>query len=385
MQRQTGSQVQQDSRSLLEQLVRVPSVSGDERRVADFVEEFLRDAGFTVKKQRVAKNRSNILAQKGNGSKSLLLFGHLDTVAEKPGWKTNPYTLTPKGDKLYGLGAWDMKAGVAAMLAATRDFEPQNIGLKLAFVVDEEEVSLGMHTLVQSDWFGDVYGAIASEPGFKHGLRGIALGRIGRSVYRITVKTDGGHVYLIHERTNAITEGYKVLSLLKKVKRHDHKHLGESLLFPRFVQGGAASMAIPDQISFEIESQLVPPQTVDDLQDEITYTIKQALQAGQIKARVDVEKVARLTPFCEPYTVEEKSPFVQHVTTVLKQSVKKQPIYYYRRSVADENRVAALGVPVVTVGPQGDNAHEANEWVSKNSLEKLTYFFEDFIISEDAR
>lgn len=377
--------MEQDSRQLLEQLVAIPSVSGHEARASDFVAERLAAAAFSVTIQPVAENRYNVLAQKGTG-RPLLLFGHLDTVSEKPGWETNPYEVTQKGDKLYGLGTWDMKAGVAAILAAVQDFEPNNIQLKLAFVVDEEEISSGMHTLVQSGWLTDVYGAVASEPGFTYGLRGIALGRIGRSVYRIAVQTDGGHVYLINERTNAITEGYKVLDLLQKeVAVHNNEHLGESILFPRLVQGGAASMAIPDNVMFEIESQLVPPQTVDGLRDEIASVIRKAIEKGQISAKVAVEKVARQTPFCEPYAIDQTAAFVQSVATALRRTIRQEPTYYYRRSVADENRVAALGIPTVTVGPEGDNAHEANEWVSAKSLQKLEEFFRDFLRQEDTR
>lgn len=376
--------MQHHSRSLLETLVSIPSISGNEKKIAGFMARYLRAAGFSVTLQPVGKNRWNVLAHKGHG-KSLLLFGHLDTVSEKAGWKTDPYSLTPKGDTLYGLGAWDMKAGIAAMLAAVKDFVPTNSRLQLAFVVDEEEVSLGMHTLVESGWLKNTYGAIAAEPGFTYGLQGIALGRIGRSVYRVTVTTDGGHVYLVNQRSNAITEAGKLLSLLQNIPTHQNRHLGESIIFPRLIQGGAASMAIPDQVVFELESQLVPPQTTDSLLQEISSLIARAVQAGHIKAQVSIEKVARPTPFCEPYLVDRQEPFVKEVASALHTTTAQRPTYYYRRSVADENRVAALGIPVVTVGPEGGNAHEANEWVSARSLQQLTQFFSNFLQQQDAK
>src|SRR5258708_16375692 len=140
--------------------------------------------GVSVKRQTVAAKGFNILAEEGRG-RSLLLFGHTDTVPRHEAWRTDPFTLTKKSDRLYGLGAWDMKGGIAAILASLDGFEPKNFTLKIAFVADEENFSLGMHTLVKSGWLHGVYGAISPEPGFKYGLKGVTVGRTGRSVYQI--------------------------------------------------------------------------------------------------------------------------------------------------------------------------------------------------------
>lgn len=358
---------------LLSHLVSIPSSYPGEEKIGSFVETILKEMDFKVNPQKVGDKRFNILSEKGKGP-ALLIFGHLDTVKEKEGWNTNPYVLTEKGDNLYGLGAWDMKSGLATILSAMKNFSPKKYKLKLAFVVDEEYMSLGMHSLIKSGWLKDVFGAIVPEPGFTYGIRGIAMGRIGRPLFRIVVKTKGGHVYFAKDRVNAIEEANKVLRVLKKIKPVFHRDLGASFLFPRAIRSEAQSMAIPDRVEIEVEGQTVPPQTTESVCKEIKNIITKEEERGKINAEVFVEQVVRPTPFCEPFVIDQKNPFVGTVSDIFEDTTKEKPVFYYRRSVGDENRVAHLGIPVLTIGPAGGNAHEANEWVSKKSISSLEKF-----------
>lgn len=364
---------------LLSHLISIPSSYPGEEKIGRFVETILKEMDFKINLQKVGDKRFNILAEKGKGP-TLLIFGHLDTVKEKEGWNTNPYVLTEKGDKLYGLGAWDMKGGLAAILSVIKNFSLKKYKLKLAFVVDEEYISLGMHSLIKSGWLRDVFGALSVEPGFTHGVKGMALGRIGRPVYSLTVRTEGGHTYMAKDRVNAIEEAANILRLIKQVKSVNNEYLGDSLLFPRFMQSDKTnSMVIPSNAYIQIEGQIVPPQTSKSVLAQLKKELSTAKRKGLIRADVSVNLVSRKTPFCEPFIVTNDNPFVKKVSQVLKNVIKEKPVPYYRRSVGDENRIAVLGIPVVTIGPSGGNAHEANEWVSKKSLFKLERFLSNLI------
>lgn len=367
---------------ILSQLVGIRSSYPHEEKIGKYIEDILRKYNFKVSVLKVEKGRFNILAEKGKGP-SILLFGHLDTVKEKKGWNTNPYVLTEKGDKLYGLGAWDMKSGLATILSAIKNFSPQKYKLKLAFVVDEEYISLGMHSLVKSGWLKDVVGAVSVEPGFTYGVKGIALGRIGRPVYSLTVKTEGGHTYMVKDRPNAIEEAANILRIIKQVKSVNNEYLGDSLLFPRFIQSDKTnSMIIPSSAYIEIEGQIVPPQTSKSVLAQLKKEFSIAKKKGLIKADVSINFVSRKTPFCEPFIIRSDNSFVKRVSQVLGNVIKEKPVSYYRRSVGDENRIAQLGIPVITIGPAGGNAHESNEWVSKKSISILEKFLIDLLVSD---
>lgn len=366
------------AKKILSDIIHIPSSYPHEKELSKYIYSYLKRLGFKTTLQKVSANRYNVLAQKGKGA-AILIFGHLDTVENNSEWETNPYSLTQKEDRLYGLGAWDMKGGIAAVLAAILEFSPKSHALKLAFVVDEEFVSVGTHTLINSGWLNDVKGAVVPEPGFTYGHKGIAIGRVGRSVYQVKVKTEGGHVYLYKDCLNAIYEARKVLSLIKNVKTIHHKNLGKSLIFPRAVNGGSHSMIIPDQVEIELESKLVPPQTTESLLCEIKSIINEARNKKRLLANVEISPVARQTPFCQPFMVDKNNPFVKMVINILKKTLNEKPILYYRHSVGDENRIAEIGIPVLTIGPEGGNAHESKEWVSEKSLYIILKIYKSII------
>lgn len=359
----------------LKDLVSIPSIYPNEGNIGDYLFQSLSNAGFVVEKQSVEKNRFNVLGEKGEGEKTLLLFGHMDTVLLRDGWKTDPYTLTEKEDKLFGLGAWDMKAGLASILEAVKT-EVKGYKLKVAFVVDEENLSIGMDTLIKSGWIKDVDAAIATEPGFNYGLRGIAVGRVGRSVYDVVITTKGGHVYKYADSVNAITEASKLVSELSSISLPKHEKLGQSVIFVRSIHGEANSMSIPEKAVVQIEARTVEPQTVESVKKDLERIVDKANLQGD----VIVKTANRPTPFCDSFTINESNKFLQFCTSNLSSVVGGTPTYYYRRSVADENRVAKEGIPVLTIGPDGGGAHEANEWVSKSSMEDLTIFLKKIIV-----
>lgn len=113
---------------LLVELLNIPSVSGDEKMIGNFLCTILAD--FTVQKQKVAKDRYNIIAHKGTPDTYIVV--HMDTV---PG--DVPVKVTK--DKIFGRGAIDNKGNIAGAIMAARKID--NIGL--IFTVGEEVDCIG--------------------------------------------------------------------------------------------------------------------------------------------------------------------------------------------------------------------------------------------------
>ena len=127
---------------------------GNEGKIADYLEQKLIASGFKVSRQIVQEatnvnykgniieipERYNLLASKGAGNKSLLFYGHMDTVDVKEGWETNPFQAVEKtvdGKQIIcGLGANDMKGGLATILAGVDSENINDYVLKIAFVCD---------------------------------------------------------------------------------------------------------------------------------------------------------------------------------------------------------------------------------------------------------
>src|SRR3989344_828008 len=177
---------------ILESLVEIPSVFPNEEKIALLIEKFLKSCGFKTERQMINKTRWNLLAERGIGKKSILIYGHMDTVPSYGKWETNPYKLTAKNNKLYGLGACDMKGGLASILNTVQIMD-ENRKIKVFFGVDEENISEGVWSAIENkrEWFNDVELVVVAEPGASliqtGGANVITLGRRGRVVLSIEI------------------------------------------------------------------------------------------------------------------------------------------------------------------------------------------------------
>jgi len=377
------------------------------------LEGILRDLGFKVTRQLVcaAKNptleagelpeRWNILAQKppaaGLPSKGSILFlAHTDTVDVKQGWKSDPFAVkeeTVEGRvRWYGLGTNDMKGGIAAILEAASRAQPEGYTLKIAFVVDEEFYSFGAEVLCASPFLDDVKLALVPEIGDNTqdpSTQWIGLGRLGRSEFEIEVLGKACHGADAFMRKDAVNAVHAALSLGSKLatycdakKRHFSAHGIESInaAYVSYVSGGAAILSIPDKALLVVDRTLVPGERPEDEKAELQTLVRELQKSGQVDERavITVRDRPRPTPACKPYFFSPELPQVQFVTALTKKHHPKTS-YGIGRSVADENRLALLGIPTVILGPFGDGSHTPEEWVDPESVERVAHIFTDVI------
>jgi acetylornithine deacetylase/succinyl-diaminopimelate desuccinylase-like protein len=163
-----------DVLELARELIRTPSPNppGDERAVAGLLQDALRSYGLPAGRV-VARDdrRPNLIVTLdfGAGGRHLVLSGHMDT---KPigdaHWSVDPFAATVDGDRLYGLGSGDMKAALAAMVAAASmlaQTPPSGGRLSLVFTADEEDgASFGAHHVAQTTQL-NADGVVIGEPG----------------------------------------------------------------------------------------------------------------------------------------------------------------------------------------------------------------------------
>src|SRR4029077_4731822 len=101
---------------LAAEMIRRPSVSGDEKSVVELLANFLSDHGLPVGMEEAAPGRPNLTCLWGaDEGPTLLLTGHSDTVPIGNGWSRDPFGGEIDNGRLYGRGSCDMKAGLAGM------------------------------------------------------------------------------------------------------------------------------------------------------------------------------------------------------------------------------------------------------------------------------
>lgn len=120
---------------ILSDLVKFNTIEDKEnKQILDYIKNYLINLGFSIEK------RDKYLIMTYGRNPKLGFIGHSDTVEFINGWNTNPHELTQIGDKLFGLGACDMKGGIASFLYTLKliDLNKLKYGIKVYITYDEE-------------------------------------------------------------------------------------------------------------------------------------------------------------------------------------------------------------------------------------------------------
>lgn len=149
---------------ILQDLVRINSVNGNELAVAEYLQAVLAQAGLTATIDRFDDNRANLILELGEGKTDqvLGLTGHLDTVAveDETAWTYPPFAATIVGDRLYGRGAADMKSGVAAQVITLIELHEAGVRfpgkVRLLLTAGEEYGTPGANRLLAAGYADDL-------------------------------------------------------------------------------------------------------------------------------------------------------------------------------------------------------------------------------------
>lgn len=352
---------------LLEQMVKIESIYPSEYRLGKFMCAYLARHGFRVKTQKVGENRYNILATRGRGGKAVLFYGHLDTVpiTHIKDWKTDPYVLTNKSGKLYGLGAYDMKSGIACFLDAAIGSDGY---IKIFLAVDEEYLSEGAWEALahRRGFFSDVSLIISAEPNFGMGLHGILRGRTGRYIFTVDFEGVPAHVARHAEGRDAVEMlGVFIADFYRERDRLFISH--GSFAQIRAIEGEAIGMSVCGNTRAQIEVLANHTDTIEGVRERL-----QSLTAHPVRIK------ARKTPYLPGYYFK-LFPYQEIISDVICRTTGKHMELNTRISVGDDNAMSTLGIPVISWGPDGGNAHAPNEYVTLKSMETLSQMFREVI------
>ncbi len=146
-------------REMMQRLIATPSISCSRpgldmsnEPVIDLLADWCEAAGFRCQRQVVAPGKHNLIATLGQGEDGLILSGHTDTVpCDESLWRSDPFALSERNGRLYGLGACDMKSFLAMAITASRQFRAQQYRRPLTLVAtcDEETSMAGARLLAE--------------------------------------------------------------------------------------------------------------------------------------------------------------------------------------------------------------------------------------------
>lgn len=355
----------------------VPGAPG-EGAIARLLADVLKSWGMRVEFQEAAPGRPNVIARAGkaSGGRSLLFNGHIDVVAVD-GMAHSPFGAEVRDGRLYGRGASDMKAGVAAMCAAAHRATSRGLTgeLVVAAVVDEEYKSAGTRALVEGGVRTDA--AIVTEP------TGLTIMPAHRGFTWVTVDCRGraAHGSRYDLGVDAVLHASYVMAALSDFEReelltHTHPLLGHASMHAGTISGGSGWSTYPESCRLEIERRTLPGENSEQVVGEITSV------CDRVRQRVPALQATVRHVFSQlPSDVAVDAPICRALSDAL--TGRREKVSVAGMSAwTDAALLNAAGIPAICFGP-GDMtlAHANSEWVELAEVDRACDVLTDLALA----
>lgn len=355
----------------------ITSNSGAESKMADFFEGRLRALGLETASKEVSPGRRNVWGVlKGSGSgPNILLAGHLDTVGVE-GY-TAPFDAKIIDGKVFGRGACDMKAGLAAYLEVARYLiergGTRSGDLIIAGVVDEE------HAMIGSKDFGltgpHVDYAIVAEP------TNLAICPAHKGQILMTIKTAGmaAHSSVPENGINAIYHMALVVKGLADYANGLSQRIGDDIcgkpsLSVGVIRGGDNACSVPDTCEIDLDRRTIPGEHHDDVKKEIEEILE------HIQTSTPDFKYELKPPFLDlpPLATPENDPIMQAIIPACKDVIGRGIVQAFPGSTDAPN----FNCPTIICGPGNlEQCHSLNEYVTISEIEDAVRIYLHSILS----
>jgi acetylornithine deacetylase len=231
--------------TLTRQLIDIPSLTGDESAVGEFLGAYLTSLGYHVERQLVATERFNVIATTGE-SPQLVFSTHMDTVP--------PFIESrDDGEYIYGRGSCDAKGIIAAQIFAAEKLRQSGVNnLGLLFTVDEELSSLGAQAANKHSLARECRFLINGEPTDNR----LATGTKGS--LRLILTTDGRAAHSAYPEAgeSAIEKLLDVLQNIRAISWPSDSFFGDTTCNIGVLNGGTRPNVIPDHARAELQIRL---------------------------------------------------------------------------------------------------------------------------------
>ena len=315
------------------------------------------------------------------GGRSLVFQGHVDVVPATPEhhWTHDPWAGETGDGRMWGRGAADMKAGVAAMVYAVRALVGAGARLRgpvsLVTVIEEECTGNGALAALARGYTGDA--AVIPEPFGPQAL----VAQLGVMWARIVVRGQGAHAERADRAQNAIVKAAALVPAVRALEEEanaqpregpfaDHPHpLNYNV---GVVRGGDWPSSVPEECTLEVRLSALPGADLADVQERFRAGILAAAARDPWLAENPPEVTFRAFQ-AEGCTLAPDEPIVERVRAA-HEEVTGEPLGHLAFTGTTDARFFNLhyGVPATCYGPLGGNLHAPDEWVDLESVRSCT-------------
>ena len=356
-------------------LVAAPSVSSidprhdqSNRPVVDLLANWFADLGFAIEVVPVngRADKANLIASLGTGGGGLVLSGHTDTVPyTESAWHQDPFRLTERDGRFYGLGTSDMKCFFPIVMQVLQSLDLKQVKRPIILLAtcDEESTMAGAKALVDANRGLGRY-ALIGEP---TGLKPVIMHK-GVMIETITLKGKAGHASNPSLGNNAMEGMHEVMrTLLAWRGGLQQEFANEKFDVPvptlnfGSIHGGDSPNRICAECELKIDLRLLPRMQISDVRKQLRRTVTQALTGSGLA--VEFDEVFPGTPPMETDPQSEIVTVAEKLTGHAAGTVNFGTEGPYLNS---------LGMDTVVLGPGDiDQAHQANEYLEQTRIRPM--------------
>ena len=338
--------------TLLRELVRIPSVSGDEAACRDHLLAWLAARGIEAR----ASGRNLLAVIEGTAAptgaadagRGLVLCSHTDVVPVGPGWTRDPWDGALEGGRIHGRGANDAKSAVAAMAVVAAQADPARLRgrLVLALVCDEETGGEGAEVLVS-----ELPPASACVVGEPTGLD-VCPGQRGLLRAAVTARGQSCHASRPWEGRNALEKSARDVLAIQALRfPGEHPLLGQATLQATVIAGGTRPNVIPGECTVQVDGRPTPEYD----NGRMLGLLREAVAGSEV-----VVKSERFRPVVTPPEAE-----------IVRVAREASPTGTVRGFGGVSDLFHLRHLPGVVMGPGTSAAsHAPDEWVAVEQVEQ---------------
>jgi acetylornithine deacetylase len=308
--------------------------------------------------------------------RSLILNGHIDVVSPEPAsmWTSAPFSARREDDWLYGRGAGDMKAGLAAIVGAVRGLKGLGLApgarVELQSVVEEECSGNGALACVLAGERADA--AIVTEPT----SGAIQYSQVGVLWFQVRVAGRPAHAGDAPEGRNAIEGAFPIIHALRELEAELNVDPPPPYdVYPHpinlnvgMMRGGDWPSTVAGESVLHCRLALYPGEQPAQLKRRVEETVAAAASGDPTLAGFTAE-VAYDGFACEGYTLEQDAPLVTSLAAAVERSAGAAPALFGSTATTDARAFQLHGAcPAVCFGPHAEGIHGVDERVLLSSM-----------------
>jgi succinyl-diaminopimelate desuccinylase len=378
-----------DPVTILQDLLRCPSVTPLDAGALSVVENLLSGAGFTchrlVFKDQDTPDIDNLFARFGTKGPHLCFAGHTDVVpvGDEKDWTHPPFAAAISNGQLYGRGATDMKGSVAAFAAAAIDYvreNPKAAGSISFLITGDEEGPAINGTVKVLEWmkkFNHVPDhCLVGEPTCLDELGDtIKIGRRGSLSFIVSVEGKQGHVAYPHKTDNPVAKLARFVDWISHAKLDEgNDHFDPSTLqVTTFDVGNTATNVVPARATVKFNIRFSTEHTYESLGAWVEKQIE------LVKSELGGNWIMRSNEGAEAF-ITEPGAFVGLVQDAVEQETGLLPKLSTSGGTSDARFVKDY-CPVLEFGPTNATIHQVDERIDVEELKATARIYRRIIDS----